>query len=153
MFSGVVTAFVIKTSSSLDTDRVEVIANLLQENVALLRAGNDEIARASVAAAETTTTPSRGDVWVNGLFMTSLVLSLSTALFVLLAKQWLRHYASTISGSARDRAFVRHYRYEGFEKWKVRYIIGILPFILHLAVLLFFCRIGGLAAPARYRHC
>lgn len=127
------------TAATLDTDYMEVNANLLVETVALLRAGNNESARAIVPAAAITTSPSRGDVWVNGLWLTSLVLSLSTGLFAVLAKQWLRHYASPIvSSSARERAFVRHYRWDGFDKWKVQHIIGLLPVILQIAVLLFF---------------
>lgn len=126
------TTFVVEISKSLDTDYAEVTANLLVETVALLRAGNNETARMSVPAAGATIGPSATEVWVIGLWMTSLVLSLSTGLFAVLAKQWLRHYATQIPGTARDRAFIRHHRWIGFNRWKVPNIVGLLLFFSKL---------------------
>jgi hypothetical protein len=138
LFSAVMTTFVVETSGSLDTDFSEVTSNLLVEMIALQRAGDNATLRAAVPAAEVTTSPSTSDVWVNGLWFTSLVLSLSTALLAVLAKQWLRQYTSIVTGSARDRAYIRHSRWEGFEAWKVQTIIGLLPTILHASLGLFF---------------
>jgi hypothetical protein len=128
---------VVETSKKLDTDYSEVTANLLAELVSLQRAGDNATARAAVAAAERTTSPSNSDVWVNGLWFTSLVLALATALFAVLAKQWIRQYSSVIIGPPRDRAYVRHFRWEAFQKWRVQTIIGLLPTILHASLALF----------------
>jgi hypothetical protein len=128
---------VVETSSSLDTDYSKVTTNLLVELVALQRAGDNATARAAVVAAERTTSPSSSDVWVNGLWFTSLMLSLSTALLTVLGKQWLRQYTTSITGTPRERAFVRQFRWEGFSKWHVRTILGLLPTLLHASLGLF----------------
>jgi hypothetical protein len=132
-----VTTFLVETSKSLDTDYAKVTANLLVELVALQRAGANDTARAAVTAATINSSPTSSDVWINGLWFTSLILSLSTAVLAALAKQWLRQYTSAISGSARDRAFIRQFRWEGLEAWKVQAIIGVLPTILHASLGLF----------------
>lgn len=137
LFSAVVTTFLVLICPSLDTDHTEVNINVLVEVALLLRAGNNATARAAVAVAEKTTGPSSNEVWAIGIWLTSLVLAISAGLLAVLAKQWLRHYGSVKTGTARERAFIRHYRWEGFDKWKVAQIIGFLPVVLHLSVLLF----------------
>src|SRR5262249_10247680 len=76
-------------------------------------------------------------VLVNGLWFSSLSLSLVTALFGVLIKQWIQHYVSFISGTPRERARVHHFRYLGLQRWSVPAIIGVLPFLLHVALFLF----------------
>ncbi|KAG6864193.1 hypothetical protein C0993_009264, partial [Termitomyces sp. T159_Od127] len=93
LFSAVVTTFVAQTSQSLQPDNVQIIAALLYENIQVLRAaGNrttiDAIPMATLAPGSRTY--SLTDLWVNGLFFTSLALSLSTALLTVLAKQWIQ---------------------------------------------------------------
>ncbi len=82
--------------------------------------------------------PTATDVWVNGLWFTSLFISLTTALVAVLVKQWLHHYVVLPSGTPRERCFIRQYRYLGFQKWRVEVIIGVLPVLMHLALVLFF---------------
>lgn len=91
----------------------------------------------SIPPAETTSGPSRGDVWVNGLWFISLTLSLSTALFAVLARQWFHQYTAIPSGSFRDRALTRQYRSEGLTEWRVLVLISLLPVLLHIALGLF----------------
>lgn len=105
--------------------------------ISLQRAQENRTSFSSVPAADTTFTVSRTDIWVNSLWFISLALSLSTALLAVIAKQWLRQYSSFISGTARERALIRQFRYDGFEKWGVRLIIGLLPMILHMSLFLF----------------
>lgn len=56
------------------------------------------------------------DVWVNGLWFTSLFLSLTVALVAVLVKQWLHQYAALPSGTPCERSFTRQFRYAGFQK-------------------------------------
>ncbi len=81
--------------------------------------------------------PATTDVWVNGLWFTSLFLSLTTALVAVLVKQWLHHYVALPSGTPRDRSLTRQFRYAGFQKWHVQVIIGLLPVLMHLALAIF----------------
>ncbi|KAK0227862.1 hypothetical protein IW262DRAFT_1478994 [Armillaria fumosa] len=46
--------------------------------------------------------PTAADVWVNGLWFTSLFLSLTIALVAVLVKQWLHHYVALPSGTPCD---------------------------------------------------
>lgn len=127
----------VQTSQSLETDKVAISNSLLSEIVQLLRARSNGSSFENVNSAITETTPSSNDVWVNGLWFTSLTLSLATALFVVLTKQWLRQYMAMTSGTTRDRSLIRQFRFAGMEKWHVLCIIGILPILLHLSLGIF----------------
>ncbi len=141
LFSAVVTTFVVQTSQSLQPDYAAMSASLLYESVLVQRA----IANGSPVAAITPSplnptiafVPATTDVWVNGLWFTSLFLSLTTALVAVLVKQWLHHYVALPSETPRDRSFTRQFRYVGFEKWHVQVIIGLLPVLMHLALAIF----------------
>ncbi|KAF9078830.1 hypothetical protein BDP27DRAFT_1207066, partial [Rhodocollybia butyracea] len=82
--------------------------------------------------------PDTGQVWVNGLWALSLSLSLFVALASVLVKQWLHHYLTLPSGTPSERSHLRHYRLVGFQRWRVRAIIGSLPVIMHLSLAVFF---------------
>ncbi|KAK0225056.1 hypothetical protein EDD85DRAFT_750981, partial [Armillaria nabsnona] len=142
LFSAVVTTFVVQMSQSLQPDYAAMSASLLYESVLVQRA----IANGSPVAAITpspfnptiTFVPATTDVWVNGLWFTSLFLSLTIALVAVLVKQWLHHYvALPPSGTPCERSFTRQFRYAGFEKWHVEVIIGLLPVLMHLALAIF----------------
>ncbi|KAK0230020.1 hypothetical protein IW262DRAFT_1243999, partial [Armillaria fumosa] len=143
LFSAVVTTFVVQTSQSLQADYAQVSASLLFELLLVQRAianGSpvDTIPVSDSLNPQTTFVPTATDVWVNGLWFSSLFLSLTTALVAVLVKQWLHHYIVLPSGTPRDRCFVRQYRYLGFQKWRVEVIVGMLPVLMHLALVLFF---------------
>ncbi|KAF8877957.1 hypothetical protein CPB85DRAFT_1235011, partial [Mucidula mucida] len=74
------------------------------------------------------------DLWVNGLWFTTLVLSLTTTLIAVLTKQWINEYMVLPSGNPRDRARIRHFRFIGLEQWHVPLIIGLLPILMHIAL-------------------
>ncbi|KAJ7367061.1 hypothetical protein DFH08DRAFT_836464 [Mycena albidolilacea] len=137
LFSAVLTTFVAQTSQALSPDNTAISNSILLELVALQRAKANGTSFDSIPAADISFTMSSTDIWVNGLWFTSLALSLSTALLAVLAKQWLRQYSSFIAGSARTRALIRQFRYACFDKWGVRLIISLLPTVLHLSLFLF----------------
>ncbi|KAJ3719231.1 hypothetical protein C8R42DRAFT_543167, partial [Lentinula raphanica] len=140
LFSAVVTSFIIAAISSLQPDFGEITAKLLIEQTKLLRAaGNttliNSIPKSSVDLQNGS--PGTNEIWINGLFFTSLALSLATALLSVLVKQWLQAYENLPSGNAKERAMIHHFRYTGLINWKVPEIIGILPLILHMSLGLF----------------
>lgn len=90
-----------------------------------------------VPRSEMVSGPSSTDFWVNGLWFTSLTLSLCTALLAVLVKQWLHQYMSPTSGTYRDRSLIRQYRYDGLQKWRVMTIVGLLPIVLHITLCFF----------------
>ena len=77
--------------------------------------------------------------WINALFFFSLVLSLASALFGILAKQWLREYLKWNSPLAapRENVLVRQIRFENWEAWNVETVIWSIPVLLELAMILF----------------
>ncbi|KAH0583180.1 hypothetical protein H2248_011062 [Termitomyces sp. 'cryptogamus'] len=140
LFSAVVTTFVAQTSQTLQPDSAQITAYLLYENNQLLRAAGNRTIISDVPAAPLapgSRTHTTIDICVNGLFFTSLALSLSTALLTVLAKQWIHAYTSIVPGGARTRALIRHFRFRGLTKWKLSEIIESLPMILHSSVAIF----------------
>ncbi|PBK62885.1 hypothetical protein ARMSODRAFT_556595 [Armillaria solidipes] len=153
LFSAVVTTFVAQTSQSLQTDYAAMSASLLYESILVQRAIANGSSVNSIAASPLNPTipfvPATTDVWVNGLWFTSLFLSLTTALVAVLIKQWLHHYVALPSGTPRDRSFIRQFRYAGFEKWHVQVIIGLLPVLMHLALAIFLSGLVIFLQPLR----
>ncbi|KNZ72017.1 Putative ankyrin repeat protein [Termitomyces sp. J132] len=141
LFSAVVTTFVAQTSQALQSDNTQNLVSILLETNQLLRAaGNSTNLNAVPPAALGCGRPtdiSTVDQWVNGLFFTSLTLSLSTALLTVLAQQWIQVYTSAVSGGARTRALIRHFRFQGLVKWRLGDVIESLPIILHTSVAIF----------------
>ncbi|KAH7087914.1 hypothetical protein BKA62DRAFT_729470 [Auriculariales sp. MPI-PUGE-AT-0066] len=78
--------------------------------------------------------------WINGLWVTSLVLCLLVALLAILAKQWINEYRSRMRAHVASprRWAQRHAAYSrGLQQWGVGAFISSLPLILHLALFLF----------------
>ncbi|KAK0228891.1 hypothetical protein IW262DRAFT_1535677, partial [Armillaria fumosa] len=135
LFSAVVTTFIVQTSQNLQVSYSQMSALLLFELVSVQRAiargvPVDQVATSAMVPS-TPFTPATIDSWVNGLWFTSLSLSLTTALGAVLVKQWLHQYISLPSGTPRDRSRIRQYRY-------VPTIIGLLPVLMHVALAIFF---------------
>ncbi|EIW56971.1 uncharacterized protein TRAVEDRAFT_83487, partial [Trametes versicolor FP-101664 SS1] len=67
-------------------------------------------------------------VWLNTLWFSSLILSLSSASIGILVKQWLNEYCSGISPStSRETARLRQYRLNQLIKWRVGDIVMAIP--------------------------
>ncbi|KAI0093777.1 hypothetical protein BDY19DRAFT_274419 [Irpex rosettiformis] len=77
-------------------------------------------------------------VIVNALWFGSLLLSLIAASFSMVVKQWLREYLAVNNPSAQARLRVRQFREPSLGNWKVFEIAAALPFLLQLALVLFF---------------
>ncbi|KAI0088761.1 hypothetical protein BDY19DRAFT_144867 [Irpex rosettiformis] len=78
------------------------------------------------------------DIKVNVLWFSSLVLSLVTASFGMLVKQWLREFLTAEVPSALVRLRIRHLREPQLKAWKVFEIAALLPVLLHISLGLFF---------------
>ncbi|KAK0492103.1 hypothetical protein EDD18DRAFT_1034822, partial [Armillaria luteobubalina] len=140
LFSAVVTAFVVQSSQNLQPNYAAMSASLLYELVLIQRAvanGSSVNTITSPFDPSVAFVPASADIWVNGLWFTSLFLSLTTALIAVLVKQWLHYYVAPPSGTPRDRSLIRQFRHAGFRKWHVQIIIGLLPVIIHLALTIF----------------
>lgn len=79
----------------------------------------------------------RWAVWLNALWFSGLIISLSSASVGIMAKQWLNEYSSGVSGTSRPVARLRQYRLNNLRTWRVEDIIGAIPILLQLALALF----------------
>ncbi|KAI0344878.1 hypothetical protein BDW22DRAFT_1326608, partial [Trametopsis cervina] len=82
--------------------------------------------------------PSINAIRINDLWAASLVISLATASFGILVKQWLREYMKFVTSFPQGRLRIRNFRRAGLETWKVLTIAACLPLLLQLALGLFF---------------
>ncbi|KAH8822288.1 hypothetical protein DL96DRAFT_1421942, partial [Flagelloscypha sp. PMI_526] len=140
LFSAVVTTLLVQTSTKLEPDHAEIITYLLTEQILLLRANGNQTAINTIPSSllgPNAMTWSSSDIAVNVLFFVSLALSLSTALFSILVKQWLTSYTNKVQGTPKDVALTRHFRFFGLQKWKLPELIGTLPLLLHSSLWLF----------------
>ncbi|KAK0447832.1 uncharacterized protein EV420DRAFT_1313327, partial [Desarmillaria tabescens] len=139
LFSAVVTTFVAQTSQSLQANYSQVTASLLFELIDVTRAAaNGSLSVNNVPRSDLTPfssfRPMTSDIWVNGLWFTSLSFSLATALFAVLTKQWIHQYMAASSGTPRERCHIRQFWYMGLQKWGVGFIIGLLSVLLSVSL-------------------
>ncbi|KAK0455545.1 uncharacterized protein EV420DRAFT_1644773 [Desarmillaria tabescens] len=128
LFSAVVTTFVAQTSQSLQVDYGAVTASLLIELINVQRSASNGSLVNDVPRSDLTFHPSASDSWVNGLWFTSLSLSLTTALFAVLTKQWIHQYMS---------------------QWGVAFIIGLLPVLMSASLAVFLVGLVLFIIPLR----
>ncbi|KAL1950969.1 hypothetical protein VTO73DRAFT_118 [Trametes versicolor] len=80
---------------------------------------------------------SRSSVWINALWFSSLICSLSSACIGMMVKQWLHETELGLPGTSRETARLRQYRLDALVKWHVGTIVALLPTLLLLASALF----------------
>ncbi|KAK0501291.1 hypothetical protein EDD18DRAFT_730481 [Armillaria luteobubalina] len=83
------------SNQSLQVEYNQVMATLLIELIDVQRSVASGSLVNDIPRSYLTFCPSASDSWVNGLWFTSLSLSLSTALFAVLTKQWIHQYMSS----------------------------------------------------------
>jgi hypothetical protein len=79
-------------------------------------------------------------IWINTMWVLSLVLSIMSALSAILIQQWARRYLQLpqIPGLASEQARVRSFLFFGAHKYGITHAVGLPPLLLHLSILLFF---------------
>ncbi|GJE97493.1 hypothetical protein PsYK624_137140 [Phanerochaete sordida] len=147
LFSAFLTAFVVQTYPMLADDDSSTTNQLLALSVAMQIRATGTIIPTTVNSTLTSLidtqpfSPGASARAINILFFLSLVLSLSAALFGILAKQWLREYLRWNSPLAlpRENVLVRQDRIEAWEAWNVAAMISSIPALLEIAMILFLC--------------
>ncbi|KAK7062895.1 hypothetical protein VNI00_000392 [Paramarasmius palmivorus] len=136
LFSAVVTAFVIESYQWLDEDPADTTVALLTQISKQL--GNTSMPFEDLSSASTFQASSLS-VRVNTFWFLSLILSLTSGLFALLGKQWLREHRRDVPTSSPGEALgLRQMRDRSLEIWGVPSFLAALPILLELALLLFF---------------
>ncbi|KAI0249972.1 hypothetical protein BJV78DRAFT_1394243, partial [Lactifluus subvellereus] len=81
-------------------------------------------------------------VWVNTLWLLSLVISIMCALSATFVQQWAHRYVKVTASeepySLQKRARIRAFFAEGLDKSRLPLVVELIPAFLHLSVFLFF---------------
>ena len=136
LFSAIVGAFIIEFYKKLSPDSGDRTVALLQQISQQLPNSPNS---ANFSAANQPSSPGTAMVWVNAMWLISLVLSLTCALIATLLQQWARRYIETpkYPNALRHRARVRSLLLVGTKLYKIPVIVEMLPTLLHLSVYLF----------------
>ncbi|KZV97614.1 hypothetical protein EXIGLDRAFT_730277 [Exidia glandulosa HHB12029] len=139
LFSAAVTSFVVASTDDLKPDPNAYVANLLFA-MGNASGGNTSYFVHLPAPPPLGAAPTSLARVVNGLWFTSLFLSLAAALLCILIKQWLDEYTARTRGSAKhplEWAQRRSFYFQGLTDWHVAVIVSFLPLFLHMALFLF----------------
>ncbi|KAK7030195.1 hypothetical protein R3P38DRAFT_897213 [Favolaschia claudopus] len=75
--------------------------------------------------------------WINGLWFTSLLFSLGSALGASVAKGWTTPFSTTTPGSGWSNACAHSKRWCGTQRWHLNFFVQSLPLLIHTALFLF----------------
>lgn len=152
LFSAVVTAFIIDSYKWLQQDNSQTTIQLLAKISSQLANLNLTPAVESLSDFAVNSIPplavatpsfvvTTTSIWINCLWVLSLLFSLTAALLGIIIKQWLREYLlwDSVLFPSREAVLLRHIRYDAWERWKVPVIISAIPAMLELALVLFLC--------------
>ncbi|KAH9989261.1 hypothetical protein BJV77DRAFT_948700, partial [Russula vinacea] len=136
LFSATVAAFIIEFYKQLSPDSGnQTVALLGQISQQLVNFPNGTYS----ITANQPSPPSATMIWANVLWLTSLVLSLSSALMATMLQQWARNYVETPKLSDPNHcARVRSFLFLGTETYRVQALSQLAFSLLHLSVYFFF---------------
>ncbi|KAI9512220.1 hypothetical protein F5148DRAFT_56910 [Russula earlei] len=141
LFSAIVGAFIIESYKKLSPDNGD-------QTVTLLKQISQQLADFSLNGTnpapslenQPSFSPGASILWVNGLWLVSLVLSITSALHSTLLQEWARTYTQMpqLPIQLSHRARVTSFLWSGFRKYNPGLASWTAQALLHVAVLLFF---------------
>ncbi|KAI0737579.1 hypothetical protein C8Q80DRAFT_1276333 [Daedaleopsis nitida] len=144
LFSTALTAFIVQSYPLLqpdNTDTVVLALTYLSNQIDSFSISSTFVNSTQglpfAPAADASFTVPRHAVWINALWFSSLVCTLSASAIAVLVKQWLHQYSQSLSGMSPEVARLRQYRYDSMLKWRVPEIMAALPMLLQAALALF----------------
>ncbi|KAI9066560.1 hypothetical protein FKP32DRAFT_1645877 [Trametes sanguinea] len=144
LFSAVLTAFNVELYSLLQPDTMATHNNAMLAQLVSQSNGKPSTSSRNTYEQTFVATPSlspfhaaASSVWVNTLWFSSLICSLSAASLGMMVKQWLHETELGLSGTSRDTARLRQLRIDSLVKWRVGAIVALLPVLLQIASALF----------------
>ncbi|KAI3605704.1 hypothetical protein WG66_012034 [Moniliophthora roreri] len=133
LFPAAVTAFTIESYQWLKEDPADTTVALLTK-LTLAQVNGLQ----SVSLEPTPFKPDALSIRVNVFWFLSLIFSLTSALFGVLCKQWVReHQRDTTTRTPGEALALRQLRRDSFEKWGVSSFLSALPILLEVALLFF----------------
>ena len=141
LFSAVITTFLVEAYKALKPDSGELTVQILlhlSQQLGSYTTTPPFLNSTVTNFAMPDFTPSHMDIVTNVAWFASLMISLISASYGMLVKQWLREYLANTETSPLARLRIRCFRYPALAKWKVFEIVAALPLLLQLALGLFF---------------
>jgi hypothetical protein len=135
LFAAILTAFVVESRKELEEDPQQ---HLLKDILRTLQT----IHNLSDSADPLPFEPELSFININGLWFSSLALTLSSALGGVLAKGWISKYSSTSLRKTSRDACSRMLRSTRIREWGVGGIITAISLLIQVALLLFFIGLG-----------
>ncbi|OSD03096.1 hypothetical protein PYCCODRAFT_1434974 [Trametes coccinea BRFM310] len=140
LFSAVLTAFNVELYVSLQPNPTDTTNALLAQVSAQLNSlalGANYTHPLIAPPSPSAFRASASAVWINALWFSSLICSLSSAFIGMMVKQWLHESEIGLFGTSRNAMRLRQYRIDSLEKWRVSTIVAVLPVFLQVASILF----------------
>lgn len=81
--------------------------------------------------------PNQSTLWINGLWFTSLLVTLFSAIVGVLARSWLVKYVPVTTREESDDAYQRWMLDQRTRRWKMERVITVIPLLVQLAFFLF----------------
>ncbi|KAH6899542.1 hypothetical protein BKA70DRAFT_1526826 [Coprinopsis sp. MPI-PUGE-AT-0042] len=125
LFAGVVSAFVIESRKKLRMDDQELLLHSIHN------------ALRGLPPPENDYRPTTDYLWINGLWSSSLVITLFSAIVGVLAKSWLINYAPLTVSDKSDDAYQRWMVDRRAKTWKMDRVFTTIPLLVQLAFFLF----------------
>ncbi|KAI0688773.1 hypothetical protein C8T65DRAFT_114199, partial [Cerioporus squamosus] len=145
LFSAILTAFNVQSYQLLTpppaTDPIIVALERISAQLSSFSVNPPSVNSTHPAFVHQDPTPPpapRWVVWLNALWFSSLIFSLSAASVGIMVKQWLNEYNSGLSGTSRQVARLRQLRLKSLQRSRVKEIVNTLPVLLQIASALFF---------------
>lgn len=156
LYSAVLTAFLVESYKALREDTRETIIFLLRQLVVQTNSfiANDRFINSTTGTLpdlEPSFPPSSHLTLVNSLWFASLTLSLTSASFSIVVKQWLLKLPVQEHIAPKTHLRIRHLRHAGLKLYKVFDIAAFLPLLLQVSLLLFFIGLCFYTADAYNR--
>lgn len=138
LYSAVLTAFLIESYKNLQTDPPQDYLRQIALQTSSYQFNNGYTNATFSAPQFPPFQAAISDIRVNVCWFASLMLSLSSASFGILVKQWLREFLAISYISPQERIRIRDARVQGLESWKLFEIASLLPILLQISLALFF---------------
>ncbi|KAJ7452653.1 hypothetical protein FB451DRAFT_939870, partial [Mycena latifolia] len=132
LFSAILSAFLIEIRKDLEKDPQNITNELLM--ILIENQRNSTVLQVPTPNRFKTTYSSR---WVNGLWFSSLMFSLMSALGASLVKGWVTQFSSAVSGSSWGDAEQHASRSRGLKRGYLKLIVHCLPILIHIAFFVF----------------
>ena len=140
LFSAVLTAFVIESYQYMKPAHTNTDI-ILQKILVALQTNGQVPETVHTLDADPQTGSVSTFVRINALWFASLVTSVSTAFLAMLSKEWLADLhdgRGEVSTENHMRGRQIQLRYDSMHEWRLTLGLPFLPFLLHIALLLFF---------------